>query len=89
MVGHCSCGTCPSVDLAVVDEHQEAPAATERVVGGRRSGVVLEAFVPDANLLLFIHDDRLSYLELAPMPELSIAEFPAVEAIEFPAAEPG
>ncbi|MET2011529.1 hypothetical protein ABXJ56_08280 [Microbacterium chocolatum] len=67
----CSCGTCPSIEL------QDAAGVTP--VGGSRR--VLTAEGPGASLLLFIDDDRLSYLELAPHGDDVVAEFPPVEAL--------
>lgn len=78
VVGHCTCGTCPSVDLAII-------GGTAVHGGSERAPVVLEAFTSEALLLLFIEDDRLSYLELAPTdPDLPVAEFPPADIIEFP-----
>lgn len=75
VVGRCSCGTCPSIDLGV---HNSAEAAAGR------SRIVLEATTTDAILLLFIDDDHLSYLELAPIdPDLRVREFPSVGHIGF------
>ncbi|MGO0578109.1 hypothetical protein [Ornithinimicrobium panacihumi] len=71
----CGCGTCPSVDLT--DE-------TGRVRQRERSRVVLSADAPGAMLLLFIDDDELSYLELAPIDEDgSFDAFPDVGDLEF------
>lgn len=69
----CGCGTCPSVELT------DADGATPE--SGTR--VVLEASAPDGCLLLFIDDDRLSYLEYAPLAEAVLPGFPRVEAIRF------
>jgi hypothetical protein len=54
----CDCGTSPSIELT------DATGRNARPTDGR---VVLEASAPDALLLLFVDDDRLSYLEVAPM----------------------
>ncbi|NYD67556.1 hypothetical protein [Agromyces atrinae] len=44
--------------------------------------MVLDAWSEGAMLMLFIDDDRLSYLELAPTePDGSFAEFPSTDAI--------
>ena len=69
----CGCGTCPSI--ALEDEHGPVPAT------GRR--VVLTAATSDALLLLFIEDDRLSYLELAPTGERPVDSFPATAELLF------
>ena len=46
------------------------------------SRVTLGASTPDAVLVLFIDDDRLSCLELAPVTDdLVIAEFPAIAEV--------
>ncbi len=63
----CGCGTCPSIELT--DAAGVSPGMT-------RSRVVLDAETDDAMLLLFIDDDQLSYLELAPTDERAFAEFP-------------
>jgi hypothetical protein len=65
------------VDLAIVGGTAEG--------GGReRARVVLEAFTSEALLLLFIENDQLSYLELAPTDsDLPVPEFPPVDIIEF------
>jgi hypothetical protein len=64
---HCGCGTCPSIELT--DEAGVSPGMTS-------SRVVLNAETDKAMLLLFIDDDQLSYLELAPTDERTFAEFP-------------
>lgn len=71
----CQCGTCPSIELE--DEHGAIPAI--------RSRVVLTAATADALLLLFIDQDRLSYLELAPIEEHPITAFPAPAELLFDA----
>lgn len=64
----CACGACPSIDLVA-----------ERAGAARRErNVVLSAGHPKASLLLFIHDDRLSCLELAPHGDEPIGHFPPV-----------
>lgn len=64
----CGCGACPSIELT--DATGRTPAA-----GVRR--VVLEAEAPGAVLLLFIDEDRPSYLELAPLEAgVTFSEFP-------------
>jgi len=77
VVGHCGCGACPSVHLAV--------SGTAPVAKGRHeSGVLLEAFIPGAVLLLLIDDDQPNYLELSPLdPDEALSEFPSVDRIEF------
>jgi hypothetical protein len=64
----CGCGICPSIELTDAEGH--TPATVE----GR---VVLQAEAPGAVLHLFIDEDRLSYLELAPLAGDSITVFPA------------
>ncbi|GAA1112788.1 hypothetical protein GCM10009650_15190 [Nesterenkonia jeotgali] len=64
----CVCDACPSIEL------EDGRGRTSK--GGR--SVVLSAEHPEASLLLFIDDDRLSYLELAPHGEDAWDQFPAV-----------
>ena len=64
----CECGICPSIELTDAEGH------TPATVDGR---VVLQAEAPGAVLHLFIDEDRLSYLELAPLAGDSITVFPA------------
>ncbi|WP_369070166.1 hypothetical protein [Kineococcus terrestris] len=71
----CGCGSCPSVELT--DAAGRTPAAGD----GR---VVLEASAPGALLLLFVDEDRLSYLELAPLDDDGVEEFPDAEEISDP-----
>jgi hypothetical protein len=63
----CGCGTCRSVELT------DADGVTPQADGRR---VVLEAQTDEALLLLFVDDDRLSYLELAPLGERTFDAFP-------------
>lgn len=63
----CGCGSCPSVELTSDDGG--SPGTT-----GRRT--VLGAESDEALLLLFVDDDRLSYLELAPTGDRTFLEFP-------------
>lgn len=64
----CGCGICPSIELTDAEGH------TPATVDGR---VVLQAEAPGAVLMLFVDEDRLSYLELAPLAGDSITVFPA------------
>jgi len=69
----CPCGHCPTIDLE--DETGSSPTMLT-------SRVTLGASTPDAVLVLFIDDDRLSCLELAPVTDdLVIAEFPAIAEV--------
>jgi hypothetical protein len=63
----CGCGSCPSIELTDATGQTQANS-------GRR--VVLDAEAPGALLMLFIEDDRLSYLELAPLDDVTFTEFP-------------
>ncbi|WP_430647485.1 hypothetical protein [Agromyces sp. GXS1127] len=63
----CSCGTCPSINLT---------DSSGRPSDSWQSRTILEAACDDGWLFLFIHDDRLSYLELAPISDDGRAEFP-------------
>ena len=65
--GRCGCGSCPSIELT------STAGVSPQMTGSR---VVLEAQADEAFLLLFIDDDQLSYLELAPMGDWPFAEFP-------------
>jgi len=64
----CGCGICPSIELTDAEGH--TPATTD----GR---VILQAEAPGAVLMLFVEEDRLSYLELAPLAGDTITVFPA------------
>lgn len=64
----CGCGSCPSIELTAAD------GASPEMTSSR---VVLNAETDGAMLLLFIDDDQLSYLELAPTDDGSFGEFPA------------
>ena len=71
----CDCGTCPSIVLT-------DPAGVTPEV--RNSRVVLEASTTGALLLLFIDDDRLSYLELAPLDDgTAFQQFPDAQGLHF------
>ena len=73
----CGCGTCPSFELT------DPAGATPDVPDHR---VVLEAGTTGALLLLFIDDDRLSYLELAPLDDgTAFQTFPDVQSVHFDA----
>lgn len=63
----CRCGSCPSIELTDTD------GVSPEMINSR---VVLSAETDEAMLLLFIDDDLLSYLELAPMDDQTFAEFP-------------
>ena len=69
----CGCGTCPSIELT------DAEGRTPTTGDGR---VVLQAAAPGALLLLFVDEDRLSYLELAPLEGDSVLAFPAATDID-------
>ncbi|WP_086475017.1 hypothetical protein [Plantibacter elymi (nom. nud.)] len=71
--GTCGCGSCPSIDLT--PDSGNRPTATRQTV--------LEASTSNAFLLLFIEDDRPTYLELAPFGDEPITEFPLVADVEF------
>lgn len=73
----CNCGTCPSIELT--DRSGTTPGEWDR-------RVVLEAGAAGALLLLFVDDDRLSYLELAPLDDkATFREFPDPEEFDFTA----
>lgn len=71
--GTCGCGTCPSIDLVRGSGDRPTPSRQ----------TVLEASTSIAFLLLFIEDDRPTYLELAPFGDEPITEFPLVADVEF------
>lgn len=71
--GTCGCGTCPSIGLT--------PDSGDRPTTARQT--VLEASTSNAFLLLFIEDDRPTYLELAPFGDEPITEFPPLADVEF------
>lgn len=68
----CDCGMCPSVQLLVDD--QEVPAGA--------SQVILEAFISEGIVMLFIDDDFPSYLEIAPNLDVEL-ELPHEGALIF------
>jgi len=74
VVGGCRCGTCPSIEFRRTGTPETDPWETQ---------VVLQAGAEGALLLLFVHDDRLSELELAPTGDLVFEELPVVEDMEF------
>jgi len=69
----CTCGTCPSIELT-------DPAGWTPDVGDSR--VVLQAGAQGALVFLFIEEDRLSYLELAPDAATS-HDFPDPKGLDF------
>lgn len=68
----CDCGKCPSVQLLI--DGQQVPAG--------KSQVILEAFVSDGIVMLFIDDDLPSYLEIAPNLDVEL-ELPNENALIF------
>ena len=72
--GVCGCGTCPSIELA----YQARPV-------GSGSRIVLEAetAVGNALVMLFIDNDRLSCLEVAPMDNEAVS-LPEPAHLRFP-----
>ncbi|MFB9376692.1 hypothetical protein ACFFKU_04235 [Kineococcus gynurae] len=69
----CGCGACPSIDLTDADGV---------IPGWEESRIVLSGETDGAMLLLFVDDDRLSYLELAPLDDdARFAEFPPEEEL--------
>lgn len=72
----CGCGNCPSIELT------DPAGATPDMHDSR---VVLAASTAGALLLLFLDDDRLSYLELAPQDEgVTYHQFPEPRSVWFP-----
>lgn len=71
----CGCGTCPSIGLT------DAEGSTPEMPDDR---VVLHASATGALLLLFVDEDRLSELELAPLSDkTSFDQFPNPEGLDF------
>jgi len=71
----CDCGSCPFIELT-------DPAGVTPDMGNSR--VVLDAGTTGALLLLFIDDDHLSYLELAPLDGgTTFQQFPDVLSLRF------
>ena len=68
----CECNKCPSVQLLIDGQAVSA--------GG--SQVILEAFISEGMVMLFIDDDIPSYLEIAPNPDVEL-ELPAQDALIF------
>ncbi|ANP73512.1 hypothetical protein [Cryobacterium arcticum] len=71
--GSCGCGSCPSIEIETGPDTNVATATAHRIV--------LTTAHPDATLLLFVDDDRLSYLELAPHGDEAFVEFPLVDQL--------
>lgn len=69
--GVCGCGACPSIVLSDAKGRTPGPDCARRVI--------LEAEAADGHLLLFIDDDQLSYLELAPLKDEPVLKFPDLE----------
>ena len=74
VLGGCGCGTCPSIRFRPTGTPETDPWESQ---------VVLEAGADGALLLLFVHDDRLSELELAPVDDRTFDELPDVEQMTF------
>lgn len=68
----CDCGKCPSVQLLV--DGQTVPPG--------ESQIILEAFVSEGIVMLFIDDGKPSYLEVAPNLD-SAVELPDESALIF------
>ena len=68
----CDCGKCPSFQLLV--DNKPVPA-------GRRQ-IILEAFISEGIVMLFVDDGKPSYLEIAPNLDVEL-ELPGEEALIF------
>lgn len=68
----CDCGKCPSVQL-LVDE-QPVPAG--------KNQIILEAFLSDGIVMLFVDDGKPSYLEVAPNLDVEL-ELPDEKTLIF------
>ncbi|WP_137825547.1 hypothetical protein [Brevibacterium sp. 2SA] len=74
VTSECGCETCPSVDLEPVGD----------AIARSDDALILNGYVPDALLLLFIDEGVPSYLELAPLDESVVyTQFPPAERIDF------
>ena len=68
----CDCGKCPSFQLLV--DNLPVPS-------GRRQ-IILEAFIAEGIVMLFVDDGKPSYLEIAPNLDVEL-ELPGEEALIF------
>lgn len=68
----CQCSKCPSVQLLI--DGQAVPAGTAQVI--------LQAFISEGIVMLFIDDDIPSYLEIAPNPDVEL-DLPTQDALIF------
>lgn len=65
----CGCGLCPSIDFGPIPDDADR--------------YVLEASTPESLVLLFIDDDKPSYLEIAPYGEEAVG-LPSPDELTFP-----
>lgn len=80
VVGKCDCG-CPTVDLAVPPDVPVSPVKTRArlvPVEGRVSPLAGE---PPGDIILFVDDGRLSYLEYVSYDDPSPAEWPSLDRV--------
>ncbi len=68
----CHCGKCPSVELLVDDK--PVPAG--------KTQIILEAFVSEGLVMLYVDDDQPSYLEIAPNLDVQL-DLPDEKALIF------
>lgn len=68
----CDCGKCPSVQLLIDDK--PVPAG--------KSQIILEAFISQGIVMLFVDDGKPSYLEIAPNLDVEL-ELPDEKALIF------
>ena len=68
----CECSKCPSVQLLL--DGQVVPAGA--------SQIILQAFISEGIVMLFIDDDVPSYLEIAPNPDVEL-DLPTQDALIF------
>lgn len=68
----CDCGKCPSVQLLI----DEQPVPTGK------SQIILEAFISEGIVMLFVDDGLPSYLEIAPNLDVQL-DLPDEEALIF------
>lgn len=68
----CDCGKCPSFELLF--DGQKVPRS--------KDSIILEAFIPEGLVMLFIDEGKPSYLEIAPNLDVRV-ELPPESALIF------
>ena len=84
VVGRCGCG-CPSIHLATTRDHRPAAIADGLVRSELRVSSVADA--PEGDVILFVKDGRLSYLEYVYYTDAPPSTWPPQERLRpFPTA---